>query len=140
MADVLSIENLFTLLMLIMLQAVLGFDNLLYISIESKRVRPESQRMVRASGIAIAIILRIILLYVIMNAIELFQDELFKIDILGWVTGTFTGHALIVLFGGGFIIWTAVKEIAHLLAVEDIAHEGEAAATVCSRRCSGSSP
>ena len=30
------IENIFTLVMLIMLQAVLGFDNLLYISLESK--------------------------------------------------------------------------------------------------------
>ena len=36
MADL--IPNILTLFMLIMLQAVLGFDNLLYISIESKRV------------------------------------------------------------------------------------------------------
>ena len=30
------LENIFTLLMLVALQAVLGFDNLLYISLESK--------------------------------------------------------------------------------------------------------
>ena len=35
--DLLTLDNLFTLLMLIALQAVLGFDNLLYISLESKR-------------------------------------------------------------------------------------------------------
>jgi predicted tellurium resistance membrane protein TerC len=31
------LENIFTLLMLVLLQAVLGFDNLLYISLESKK-------------------------------------------------------------------------------------------------------
>ena len=47
MADLLTLENLFTLAMLILLQAVLGFDNLLYISIESKRVASQHQAMVR---------------------------------------------------------------------------------------------
>ncbi len=34
-----SLDNVMTLGMLILLQAVLGFDNLLYISLESKRAR-----------------------------------------------------------------------------------------------------
>ncbi len=38
LAEVFSVSGLFTLFMLLLLQAVLGFDNLLYISIESKRV------------------------------------------------------------------------------------------------------
>ena len=37
MTDLFTLENLGTLLMLCFLQAVLGFDNLLYISIESFR-------------------------------------------------------------------------------------------------------
>ena len=47
MADLFTVENLFTLIMLVALQAVLGFDNLLYISIESKRAPEASQRKVR---------------------------------------------------------------------------------------------
>lgn len=43
METLFSLENLFTLIMLILLQAVLGFDNLLYISIESKRVEVSKQ-------------------------------------------------------------------------------------------------
>ena len=40
------IEILFTLLMLVMLQAVLGFDNLLYISLESKKApQPEKREL-----------------------------------------------------------------------------------------------
>ena len=41
--------------MLILLQAVLGFDNLLYISIESGRVAPAQQQLVRWAGIGLAI-------------------------------------------------------------------------------------
>ncbi len=42
MADLLTLENATYLLMLCFLQAVLGFDNLLYISIESKRAEAEA--------------------------------------------------------------------------------------------------
>ena len=47
MEAIFTLDNLLTLGMLIMLQAVLGFDNLLYISLESKRVAPEQQGKVR---------------------------------------------------------------------------------------------
>ena len=51
-----SVAGLFTLGMLVLLQIVLGFDNLLYISIESKRVEEKSQSKVRRLGIGLAII------------------------------------------------------------------------------------
>ncbi len=120
MLEILTIDNLLTLLMLILLQVVLGFDNLLYIAIESKRAPAESQRKVRQIGIGMAIILRILLLFVIIKAIGFFQDILFEINFKGLVEGSFSGHSLIVLFGGGFIIWTAVKEIMHMLSVHHI--------------------
>jgi len=37
-----TMEGLFTLFMLVLLQAVLGFDNLLYIAIESNKVGNEA--------------------------------------------------------------------------------------------------
>ena len=40
MEGLFTLDNLFTLAMLTLLQLVLGFDNLLYISIESKRAPP----------------------------------------------------------------------------------------------------
>lgn len=123
MLEVFTLDNFLTLLMLILLQAVLGFDNLLYVAIESKRAPAESQRRVRQIGIGMAIILRIILLFVIIQAIGFFQDSLFKINFEGFLEGDFSGHAIIVLFGGAFIIWTAVKEIMHMLSVHHI--EGE---------------
>jgi predicted tellurium resistance membrane protein TerC len=119
MPDFLTIENLFTLLMLVLLQAVLGFDNLLYISIESKRVAKADQAKVRRIGIALAIALRIVLLFVVVQAISYFQAPLFVLSIPGIFEGTVNGHSIIVLFGGAFIIYTAMKEIMHMLAVHD---------------------
>ena len=55
------LDNVMTLGMLILLQAVLGFDNLLYVSLESKRAPAAKQAMVRRLGIGLAIALRIIL-------------------------------------------------------------------------------
>ena len=55
------IDHIITLLMLVMLQAVLGFDNLLYISLESKKAPKDRQSFVRKMGIGLAIIFRIVL-------------------------------------------------------------------------------
>ncbi|MEM8795295.1 MAG: TerC family protein [Pseudomonadota bacterium] len=126
MADLFTIDSLFTLAMLIMLQAVLGFDNLLYISIESKRVPLHQQAQTRRLGIGIAIALRLILLFVLVQAVALFQDPLFDIQFAGLFEGSFSGHALIVLAGGIFILYTALKEIGHMMTIEDLDHEGEA--------------
>ena len=121
-AEVFSVSGLFTLLMLLLLQAVLGFDNLLYISIESQRVGPEKASMVRRWGIGMAVVLRIVLLIIIVNVFALLAEPLFAIGAKGFIEGEFTVQALVTLAGGGFIIYTAIKEIHHLLAVDHIEH------------------
>ena len=130
-SEVFSASGFFTLLMLLLLQAVLGFDNLLYISIESKRVGEEKAPMVRQWGIGIAVLLRIVLLVIIVNLFSLLAEPLFEIALSGFLEGEFTLQALVTLAGGGFIIYTAVKEIHHLLAVDHIEHsEGSASKSV----------
>lgn len=117
--DLFSIDNLLTLLMLTLLQAVLGFDNLLYISMESKRVVEHERQRVRRLGIGIAIVLRIVLLFVLIQAIDAFQHSFVDIETYP-LHLQLSGHALIVLLGGGFIVYTAVKEIFHMLAPIDL--------------------
>jgi predicted tellurium resistance membrane protein TerC len=109
------VDNLVTLGLLVLLQAVLGFDNLLYISLESKRAPEQKRQFVRRVGIGIAIALRIALLFALIQLIDLVQDPLFGIHSDDLVTGEFNLHALIVLAGGGFIVYTSVKEIWHML-------------------------
>lgn len=116
------IDNVMTLGMLILLQAVLGFDNLLYISIESKRAPADKQAAVRSAGIIIAVALRIALLFVIMRVIAVFQDPIASIHQVGIVEGAFNVHSLVVLLGGVFIIYTATKEIWHMMGVEELGH------------------
>ena len=55
------LEIVLTLGMLVLLQAVLGFDNLLYISLESQRAPEAQQSSVRKWGIGIAVGLRVVL-------------------------------------------------------------------------------
>lgn len=123
-----SAAGIFTLGMLVLLQIVLGFDNLLYISIESKRVEEKSQSKVRRLGIGLAIIFRIVLLFVVVKMVDRLQSSMFECDTY-FCKASVSGHSLIVLFGGAFILWTAIKEIYHLLAVDDITEEGEGSAT-----------
>lgn len=113
-----ELDNFVTLGFLVLLQAVLGFDNLLYISLESKRAPKDKQAAVRKMGIMIAIGLRIGLLFALVSLIKYVQDPLFGIAFKDWVFGNFNLHALIVLVGGIFIIYTAVKEIWHMLQIE----------------------
>ena len=111
-------SSVMLLIVLVMLQAVLGFDNLLYISLESKRA-PEAERSrVRKLGIGLAIGLRIVLLFALVQLVGLLKDPFFKIH-TAWVEADFTVHSIIVLLGGVFIIYTALKEITHMIAVED---------------------
>lgn len=121
-AELFSVSGLFTLLMLLMLQAVLGFDNLLYISIESKRVGEEKAPMVRKWGIGLAVVFRIVLLFIIVALFDALAEPLFGAHIKGIFEGEFTFQSLITLAGGAFIIYTAIKEITHLLTVDHIEH------------------
>ena len=118
--EIFNLDNLFTLFMLTLLQAVLGFDNLLYISLESKRVEVSRQASLRRWGIGLAVVLRIILLFVVLKIVVLFQDSLFSISFEHVVSANFNLHSIIVLFGGVFIIYTAIKEIMHLLITDDL--------------------
>ena len=119
---------IFTLLMLILLQAVLGFDNLLYISLESKKAPQSKQKRVRKVGILIAIVLRIALLFILVSIIDFFQEPFSFLtgEIENVAQFAFNGHSLIVLAGGTFIIYTAIKEIWHMIAAPDLDHDVEA--------------
>jgi len=120
MIDLFTIENLGNLLMLCFLQAVLGFDNLLYISIESQRAPVAQQRAVRYWGIIIAVALRVVLLFTMVQLIDALSEPFYVFDWEGVLTGGVNFATVVFLFGGIFIIYTAVKEISHLLSVDHL--------------------
>ena len=118
------IADLITLGLLVLLQAVLGFDNLLYISLESKRAPKEKQRRVRVWGIGLAVVLRIVLLFALLKMIDSFKATWFTIDTNALhMEMNFT--AAVTLCGGAFIVHTAIKEVMHMMSLEDAHGEGQ---------------
>lgn len=75
-----------------------------------------------------AIALRIVLLFVVLWLIALFQSPWFEVN-LPWLHGKFSGPALIVLAGGLFLIKTAMTEIRHMLVIDDLQRRGMAPST-----------
>jgi predicted tellurium resistance membrane protein TerC len=119
MEQLLTVDSLFTLFMLVLLQAVLGFDNLLYISLESQKAPEDKQSYVRKMGVGLAIILRIVLLFVLLELIKYFQNPFLSMHSNTFIEFDLNGHSLIVLAGGIFIIYTAVKEIWHMMLMKE---------------------
>ena len=125
MADLLTIENLGNLLMLCFLQAVLGFDNLLYISIESQRAPVAQQKQVRFWGIIIAVALRVVLLFAMVKLIDALSEP-FVILSNDYISGGINFATVVFLLGGVFIMYTAVKEIGHMLTIHHLDNDIEA--------------
>ena len=115
-------EIIFTLIMLILLQAVLGFDNLLYISLESKRAPANDQAKVRKWGIGLAIVLRIVLLFALLQVLSVFESPFPRLFWPGVIDAKLNLHGVIVMIGGVFIIYTALREIYHMLSLEKLGH------------------
>lgn len=133
MADLLTIENLGNLVMLCFLQAVLGFDNLLYISIESQRAPVAQQKSVRFWGIIIAVALRVVLLFTMIRLIDAMAEPFYIFNWTGILEGGVNFATCVFIIGGVFIMYTAVKEIGHMLTIEhldtDVSGKGGKSAT-----------
>ena len=115
------------LLTLIVLEVVLGVDNLVFIAILSNKLPPEQQAKARRLGLSLALIMRIGLLSLIGWIVTL-QTPLFDIGITGPVGAhgepgfetAFSGRDLILIAGGLFLLWKATKEIHHNMDPEGV--------------------
>ena len=101
------------LLTLIVMEVVLGIDNLVFISILSNKL-PEKQRATaRRIGIGLALVLRLGLLSTVAFIVQL-TEPLFEAFGHG-----FSWRDLILIAGGLFLVWKATKEIHHSVDPED---------------------
>lgn len=123
MADLLTLENATNLIMLCFLQAVLSFDNLLYISIESQRAPGAQQKSVRTWGILIAVALRFVLLFTMIQLIDALSAPFYIFDWPGVIEGGVNFATCVFIIGGAFIMYTAVKEIRHMLTMHHLDHD-----------------
>jgi predicted tellurium resistance membrane protein TerC len=95
------------LITLIVMEVILGIDNLIFISILTNKLPEHQQSVARRIGIGLALIMRVALLATIAFIVQLTEPIL-----------TVFGHGFswrdFILIGGGlFLIWKATKEIHH---------------------------
>jgi predicted tellurium resistance membrane protein TerC len=95
---------------LVALELVLGVDNVIFISILAGKLPPQDQQRARTTGIALAVITRILLLFSLSWIINL-TEPLFSIPWLGGGGIDISGRDLILLAGGLFLIWKSTREI-----------------------------
>ncbi|WP_151976460.1 TerC family protein [Acinetobacter soli] len=93
------------LLTLIVLEIVLGIDNLVFIAILADKLPPEQRDKARVIGLSLALVMRLALLSVISWLVTLTKPLVFIFDY------SFSGRDLILLFGGLFLVYKAVTEL-----------------------------
>ncbi len=95
------------LVTLVVMEVVLGIDNLIFISILTNKLPAENREKARRIGIGLALIMRLALLGTIAWIVQLTQPvfELFGHG--------FSWKDLILIAGGLFLVWKATKEIHH---------------------------
>ena len=98
-------ESLIALLTLTVLEIVLGIDNIIFISILSGKLPKEQQNKARLTGLALAMITRILLLFSIVWIMKL---TLPLFTVLGQ---EISGRDLILIGGGLFLIAKSTFEI-----------------------------
>jgi predicted tellurium resistance membrane protein TerC len=110
------------LISLVVMEIVLGIDNLIFISILTNKLPVESRARARNIGISLALVLRLALLGSIAWIVNLTQP-VFDLGLIGppgehgestWETA-FSWRDLILIAGGMFLVWKATTEIHHTM-------------------------
>ncbi|WP_417432154.1 TerC family protein [Kiloniella sp.] len=98
---------------LIVMEVVLGIDNLIFVSILTNKL-PEVQRpKARLIGLSLALIFRLALLGTVAIIVQLVEPVITLFD------HSFSWRDIILISGGLFLVWKATKEIHHSVDPED---------------------
>ncbi|WP_339528313.1 TerC family protein [Pseudomonas mucidolens] len=97
---------------LIVMEVVLGIDNLIFISILTNKLPQKDRAKARRIGISMALVLRLGLLSTIAFIVQLTAPV---IEILGHA---FSWKDMILIAGGLFLLWKATTEIHHSMDPE----------------------
>jgi predicted tellurium resistance membrane protein TerC len=104
MADAMAL-----LALLIGLELVLGVDNVLVIAIFVGRLPAERRQKARIIGLALALVARVIMLLAVVALTGMTRPLVLQLSV----------RDIILLAGGLFLLYKAVKEIHHTLSLED---------------------
>lgn len=100
-------ENIIALLTLVLLEVVLGIDNIIFISIVTGKLPLKQQKKARKLGLILAMLMRLVLLTLISLILKL-QGDIFRVYSIG-----ISGKDLILILGGLFLLYKSASEIHH---------------------------
>ena len=98
-----QLETYIALLTLTIIEIILGIDNIIFISIVTNKVKKESRNKARITGLLLALVLRIVMLFGLTWFIGLTKPIFYEFSIKDFI----------LLLGGGFLIFKSVIEISH---------------------------
>ena len=104
-----SVAGMMALLTLTVLEVVLGIDNVVFIAILTEKLPEKQQPRIRSIGLLLAMVMRLILLGLAFWIVKLTQPLFTVLD------HEFSAKSLLLLVGGLFLIFKAVKELHHLM-------------------------
>ncbi|MFS2225573.1 TerC family protein [Pantoea sp. B65] len=109
------------LLTLIVLEIVLGIDNLVFIAILADKLPPRQRDKARLIGLSLALLMRLALLSLISWMVTLTRPLFSVADF------SFSGRDLILLFGGVFLLFKATMELHERLENRQLETDGNRA-------------
>ncbi|MDB5692156.1 MAG: TerC family protein [Alphaproteobacteria bacterium] len=107
---------------LIVMEVVLGIDNLIFVSILSNKLPAEQRQKARRLGIGLALVMRLVLLSTIAWIVGL-KATVLDLGLTGPLDAygkpsfetAFSWRDMILIAGGLFLVWKATKEIHHAI-------------------------
>lgn len=105
------------LVTLVVMEVVLGIDNLIFISILTNKLPEDQRESARKIGIGLALVLRLALLGTVAWIVQLTEPVF---EVLGQ---PFSWKDIILIAGGLFLVWKATKEIHHAVDPADSVEE-----------------
>ncbi|MFM8244209.1 MAG: TerC family protein, partial [Crocinitomicaceae bacterium] len=101
----LSLEGLFYLVVLSLLEIVLGIDNIIFISIVTEKLPVEKRKYARNIGLTLALLIRLFLLSIVSWLMGMTIPFLHVFD------HPFSGQSAVLLVGGLFLIYKSTVEM-----------------------------
>jgi len=117
MPDFSSGEMWMSLVTLLLLEIILGVDNIIFISIVAGKLKDEKVAKATNIGLILAMAMRIVLLFGVTWLIAM-NEPWISID-TSWLHAGFSVQSLILIAGGVFLLYKSVTEIHHKLEGEE---------------------
>lgn len=109
-----TVENLLTFFVLLLLEMVLSVDNIVFISVNIEGLEKKQRQIVLFYGLSLAIIIRIIMLFCY-NFISHIEKPLIA---------DFSVASIVLIIGGAFLIFKSIKELHKVFCYKTISDVG----------------